>query len=132
MRITKQIEAFIRNKVEAKVAPILGEQEYNNTVNMCEQWANDITKKLNDVVELEFYALIDAHPELEGAELTNPLEHYHKLHVRYSTAVFSKEMQEKRKLREDYVDEVCQRVCIDAAQCKDTTEILQLIDRLVK
>ena len=132
MRITRQLEDFIRSKVDAKIAPVLGEQEYEDTVSMCEQWGADLTEKVNTMVRSEFDAFVKAHPELEGAELSNSLERFNKLHIRYAKAVFSNEMEEKRKLRSDYVDEVCQRVCIDATQCKDTADILQLIDKIIK
>ena len=132
MRITRQIEDFIRSKVDAKIAPVLGEKEHADTVSMCEQWGADLTEKVNTMVRSEFDAFVKAHPELEGAELVNTLEHFNKLYIRYAKAAFLKDIEEKRKLRNDYVGEVCQRVCIDATQCKDTADILQLIDKIVK
>ena len=132
MRITNDIRDFITKKVEAKIAPVSIEQDYNAATAVAEQFGQQLSDTISAIAEKEFENFLSLHPELANSELTSPISKYSKFYVAYTNSEICKEYREQVKLRTEYVDEVVQRVCIDATSCKDTEELLALIDRIVR
>ena len=132
MRITNDIKDFIAKKVEAKIAPVSIEQDFEAAKAVAEQFGRDLSDKLNDIANKDFEDFLKLHPELANSSLTSPINNYHKFYIAYSGSEICKEYREQIELRKEYVTEVIQRVCIDATSCKDTEELLALIDRIVK
>lgn len=132
MRITNDIRDFITKKVEAKVVPVSIEQDFEAAKAIAEQFGQHLSDTLNAVAKKEFENFLSLHPELANSELTSPITTYHKFYVSYSDSEICKEYREQVQLRKEYVDEVIQRVCIDATSCKDTEELLALIERIVR
>lgn len=131
MRITNDIRDFISKKVDAKVAKLSIEQDFTAAVALAERFAETLSNNLSVVAKKEFEDFLRVHPELANSELTSPITTYHRFHVAYSSSEIAKEYQNQLKMRNEYVDEVVQRVCIDATSCKDTEELLKLIDKIV-
>lgn len=131
MRITNDVADFIRKKVNAKVACVSVEQDFNDAVALVKQFETELAAKVERAVQAEFDTLINAHPELDGAELINPLNQHCRIWLNLGKSSINLEYAEARKLREDYVDEIVQRICIDATSCKNTEKIITLIDKIV-
>ena len=130
MRLNNDIRYFIRNKVEAKIVPVSMEQDYEDVCNLVKQFNQYLLAECNALIDKRVAEFLDTHPELDGAEISNPLTSYHRLYLQMHTSRISKEIEELRKLRQDFIDECVQRVCIDAVSCKDTEELLELIAKI--
>lgn len=130
MKVTRQVESFIRGKVETKVAEPSVVQDYADASNAIQQFEKELTDKLDSVAQMEFTEFVKNHPELAGAELI-VTTYSRRYNVAWNNSTVRTEYDEATKLRAEYVYEVAQRVCIDASKCKDTKEILELIDKVV-
>ena len=128
MRITNDIRDFITKKVDAKVARVTLESEYKDAMDAVKLFETRVTDGVKAYVEQQFTEFLNLHPELANSELSM---RYTSISVATYASVIRKEYEELTKLRSEYVDEVVQRVCIDATNCKDTEEILNLIDKTV-
>ena len=133
MKITTNIREFIAKKVEAKIAPVSITQDYEAVVTIAEKFGKDLTSRIQAVVKKEFEDFLALHPELANSSLYDPTCGYHGGYcVQHGNSEIAKQYKEQIQLRTEYVDEVIQRVCIDAHSCKNTEELLALIDRIVR
>ena len=128
MRITNDIRDFISKKVDAKVAKVTLETEYEDAMAAAKAFEIRVTNEVELYIKQQFTEFLNLHPELANSELST---RYHNISVATYASVIRKEYEELTKLRSEYVDEVVQRVCIDATSCKDTEELLKLIDKIV-
>lgn len=130
MKVTRQVESFIRSKVEAKVAMPSILQDYKDASDAVKQFEKALADKHDSIAQMEFAEFIKNNPELNGAELSvNAFSR--KYNVAWSNSTVCMECNEATQLRMQYIDEVFQRVCIDASKCKDTKELLELIDKVI-
>lgn len=130
MKVTNLISDFIRKKVESKVAKVTLEQDFEAAKNAAEQFAIDLTAEVNALAQSRFEDFLAHHPELANSTLSNPLDRHYSYRVGWSSSVIFRELQELVQMRTDYVDELVQRVCIDATKCKDTEDLLAVIDKV--
>lgn len=128
MRITNDIRDFISKKVDAKVAKVTLEAEYKDAMDAVKLFETRVTDEVKLYVEQQFTEFLNLHPQLANSEL---LMRYTSVSVSTCASVIRKEYEELTQLRSEYVNEVIQRVCIDATSCKDTEELLKLIDKIV-
>lgn len=131
MRINIDVRDFIIKKVESKVAKVSIEQDFKAAVALAEKFEKMLSNNLSAVAQKEFEDFLSVHPELANSTFINPISH-HKFRIAYGNSVITEEYQKQLKMRDDYVAELVQRVCIDATTCKDTEELLALIDRIVR
>ena len=132
VKVTSLVSDFIRKKVESKVAKVTLEQDFETAKLAAELFAKDLTEEVNALAKTRFEEFLAKHPELANSTLTNPLDRYHSYHVSYSSSVICKELVELTEMRKEYVDELIQRVCIDASKCKDSEELEAVIDKVCK
>lgn len=130
MKVTRQVESFIRGNVETKVAEPSVVQDYKDASNAVQQFEKELTDKIDSIAQMEFTEFVKNNPELAGAELIVST-YSRRYRVAWNNSTVRTEYDETTKLRTEYVDEVVQRVCIDASKCKDTKELLELIDKVV-
>lgn len=130
MKVTHLVSEFIRKKVESKVAKVTLEQDFEAAKDAAEKFAEDLTAEVNALAKSRFEDFLAHHPELANSNLTNPLDRYHSYHVGWGSSVIFKELQELTQMRTDYVEELVQRVCIDATKCKDTEDLIAVIDKV--
>lgn len=128
MRITNDIRDFIAKKVDAKVAKVTLETEYEDAMTAAKAFEIRVTNEVEFYIKQQFTEFLNLHPELANSELST---RYLNVSVATYASVIRKEYEELTKLRSEYVNEVVQRVCIDATSCKDTEELLKLIDKIV-
>jgi hypothetical protein len=128
MRITNDIRDFISKKVDAKVAKVTLETEYKDAMAAARAFEIRVTDDVEMYIAQQFAEFLNLHPELANSELST---RYTNVSVSTYASVIRKEYEELTKLRSEYVEEVIQRVCIDATSCKDTEELLKLIDKIV-
>lgn len=128
MRITNDIRDFISKKVDAKVAKVSLEADYANAMDAAKLFETRVANEVKLYVEQQFTEFLNLHPELANSELSM---RYINVSVATYASVIRQEYEELTKLRSEYVNEVIQRVCIDATSCKDTEELLNLIDKIV-
>lgn len=128
MRITNDIRDFITKKVDAKVAKVTLETEYMDAMTAVKAFESRVTAEVEFYIKQQFTEFLNLHPELANSELST---RYTSVSVATYASVIRKEYEELTKLRSEYVNEVIQRVCIDATSCKDTEELLKLIDKIV-
>lgn len=128
MRITNDIRDFISKKVYDKVARVTLEADYKNAMDAAKLFETRVANEVKLYVEQQFTEFLNLHPELANSELSM---RYLNVSVVTDSAVIRKEYEELIKLRTEYVNELIQRVCIDATSCKDTEELLKLIDKIV-
>lgn len=128
MRITNTIQDYISKKVYDKVARVTLEADYENAMNAVKLFETRVANEAKLYVEQQFAEFLNLHPELANSELSM---RYFNVSVITNSAVIRKEYEELLKLRSEYVSELIQRVCIDATGCKDTEDLLKLIDKVV-
>lgn len=129
MRITNDIRDFISKKVDAKIARVTLEDDYKDAMTAVKLFEGRVADEVKLYIEQQFTEFLNLHPELANSELS--MRHFNVSVATYAS-IIRKEYEELTALRKDYVAEVIQRVCIDATNCKDTEELLALIDRIVK
>ena len=130
MRVTTQVEHFIRSQLEAKVARPSVIQDFNDAKNAVQQFEKGLVAKFDSIAQMEFAEFVKNNPELAGAELEIS-RHANRYSVAWSNSTVCTERNEAMGLRTEYVNELVQRVCIDATRCKDTKDLLELIDKVV-
>lgn len=132
MKVTNNIVNFITKRVNDKVAPVSIERDYEAAKTLAEDFAECLSSRLDAVANAEFERFLEEHPELEGSKLLSPITSHHKFHVSYTEAELCKAYREQIALRREYVNDIVERVSIDATRCKSTEEILVLIDEMLR
>lgn len=128
MRLNNTVIDFISKKVDAKVAKVTLETEYIDAMDAVKAFELRVANDVELYIKQQFTEFLNLHPELANSELST---RFTNVSVATYASVIRKEYEELTKLRLEYVNEVIQRVCIDATSCKDTEELIKLIDKIV-